>query len=73
MVTCSKCQRRKAVEGAWKPNRGPIGKLCASCFDAEADKASVQYTLVNVTGKSWSQLSASITTTALTSWRLRKT
>jgi len=42
---------------AWKLvvlNRWPIGKLCASCFDVEADKAKVRYTFINVTATSWS-------------------
>ena len=34
-------------------NRWPIGKLCASCFDVEAEKAKVRYSFVNVTGSSW--------------------
>ena len=63
MQHCSKCQRRKAVnyhvepEEAWKLvvlNRWPAGKLYASCFDVEAEKAKVRYSLVNVTGTSWS-------------------
>ena len=39
---------------AWKIvvlNRWPLGKLCASCFDVEAEKARVRYTFVNVTAK----------------------
>jgi hypothetical protein len=60
MQYCSKCQRRKVVdyhvepEEAWKLvvlNRWPIGKLCASCFDAEAEKAKVRYSFVNVTAQ----------------------
>jgi len=35
-------------------NRWPIGKLCASCFDAEAERAKVRYSFVNVTATSWS-------------------
>ena len=35
-------------------NRWPIGKLCASCFDVEAEKAKVRYSFVNVTAASWS-------------------
>jgi hypothetical protein len=59
MQHCSKFQRRKVVSyhveppEAWKLvvlNRWPLGSLCASCFDVEAEKARVQYTLVNVTG-----------------------
>jgi len=46
---CSKCQQRKVIDyhvesaEAWKMvvlNRWPIGKLCASCFDVEAEKAN---------------------------------
>jgi hypothetical protein len=61
---CSKCQRRKTVDyhvepaEAWKVvalNRWPVGKLCASCFDAEAERARVRYTFVNVTAQSWNE------------------
>jgi hypothetical protein len=47
---CQKCKRRKVVdchvepEDAWKMvvlNRWPVAKLCASCFDVEAEKAKV--------------------------------
>ena len=52
--------RRKVVDyvepaEAWKIvilNRWPGGKLCASCFDLEAEKAMVHYTFVNVTAPS---------------------
>ena len=33
----------------------PIGKLCASCFDAEAERAGVRYGFVNVTAESWNE------------------
>jgi hypothetical protein len=36
-------------------NRWPVGKLCAACFDAEAEKAKVRYTFVAVTAQSWSE------------------
>ena len=61
---CSKCQRRKVIayhvepEEAWKMvvlNRWPIGKLCASCFDVEAEKAKVRYSFVNVNAQSWNE------------------
>ena len=60
---CSKCHRRKVIdyfvepEEAWRQvvlNRWPVGRVCASCFDVEADRAKVRYTLINVTGTSWS-------------------
>jgi hypothetical protein len=60
---CSKCHRRKVIdyhvepEEAWRLvvlNRWPVGRVCASCFDVEADRAKVRYALVNVTGTSWS-------------------
>jgi hypothetical protein len=35
-------------------NRWPRGKLCASCFDVEAEKAKVRFSFVNVTAISWS-------------------
>jgi hypothetical protein len=40
--------------GSWWCSTGGIGKLCASCFDVEAEKANVRYSLVNVSGTSWS-------------------
>jgi len=36
-------------------NRWPIGKLCASCFDAEAVRAKIKYTFVNMTAQSWNE------------------
>jgi len=63
MQYCAKCNRRKCVDfhveppEVWKVvvlNRWPIGKLCSSCFDVEAEKAKVRYTFVNVTATSWS-------------------
>jgi hypothetical protein len=35
-------------------NRWPRGKLCASCFDVEDEKAKVRFSFVNVTAISWS-------------------
>ena len=64
MATCSKCERRKVVdfhvepEEAWKLvvlNRWPVGKLCASCFDTEAEKTKVRYSFVHVTAQSWNE------------------
>jgi hypothetical protein len=64
MQHCSKCQRRKVIDfhvdppEAWKLvvlNRWPVGKLCAACFDAEAERAKVRYTFVSVTTQSWSE------------------
>jgi hypothetical protein len=61
---CSKCQRRKVIdyhvepEDAWKVvvlNRWPMGRLCASCFDGEAERAKVRYSFVNVTAQSWNE------------------
>ena len=36
-------------------NRWPIGKLCASCFDVEAEKAKVHFSFVDVTAQSWNE------------------
>jgi hypothetical protein len=32
-----------------------LGKLCASCFDVEAEKAKVRYSFVNVSAQSWNE------------------
>jgi hypothetical protein len=59
--SCQKCARRNVVtftvepEEAWRTvvlNRWRI--LCPSCFDAEAEKASVKYTFTNLEAMSWS-------------------
>lgn len=59
--TCQKCARRHVVsfrvepEEAWKVvvlNRWRV--LCALCFDAEAEKAGVRYSFVDLEGQSWS-------------------
>jgi hypothetical protein len=45
-------------EEAWKIvvlNRWPVGKLCASCFDVEAEKARVRYSFANVSAQSWNE------------------
>jgi hypothetical protein len=64
MQFCSRCQRRMVVsyhvepEEAWRTvvlNRWPVGKLCAQCFDAEAQRANVAYSFVGVTAQSWSE------------------
>jgi hypothetical protein len=44
-------------EDAWREvvlNRYPPGKLCAECFDLMAEQARVRYSLVDITGTSWS-------------------
>ena len=62
METCQKCQRRKVIayrvdpEAAWKTvvlNRWRV--LCASCFDVEAEKASVAYSFIDLEGQSWNE------------------
>ena len=66
METCSKCSRLKVVayrvdpEGAWKTvvlNRWRV--LCASCFDVEAEKASVKYAFTDLEAQSWSEQAGS--------------
>jgi len=58
---CDKCRRNNPVdfsvepEEAWRAvvlNRWK--RLCPSCFDAEAEKAAVRYSFVNLHGMSWS-------------------
>ena len=36
-------------------NLWPVGKLCASRFDVEAEKAKVRYSFVNVSAQSWNE------------------
>ena len=58
---CQKCGRRNIVtyrvepEAAFKTvvlNRWR--EICPSCFDVEAEKAGVKYTLVQLEAESWS-------------------
>jgi hypothetical protein len=60
-TACSKCGRRNPIsyrvepEEAWRTvvlNRWRI--VCPSCFDAEAEKAGVLYSFVDLDGMSWS-------------------
>jgi hypothetical protein len=62
METCQKCQRRKVIsyrvepEEAWKTvvlNRWRV--LCASCFDAEAERAGVRYAFMDIEAQPWSE------------------
>ena len=46
--------RRLMVSGCRQSSAQRWARLCASCFDVEAEKANVRYSLVNVTGTSWS-------------------
>jgi hypothetical protein len=60
--TCAKCKRRNIVTFNVEPKEAfvkvTLGRwktgLCPSCFDAEAEKAGVRYTLVGLDGQSWS-------------------
>jgi hypothetical protein len=65
MVTpiCDKCRRRNIVsfkvepEEAWRAvvlNRWK--SICASCFDAEAERAGVRYHFAGVQATSWSDM-----------------
>jgi hypothetical protein len=59
--TCDKCKNTSPIsftvtpEGAWKTvvlNRWR--KLCPGCFDVEAEKAGLRYSLADLEGESWS-------------------
>lgn len=59
---CSKCARHNPIsyrvepEEAWKlVVLGRWRILCASCFDAEAEKLGVRYSFAELEGQSWSE------------------
>ncbi len=60
--TCAKCQRRNIVTFRVEPEEAlvkvTLGRwktgVCPSCFDAEAEKAGIKYTLTDLDGQSWS-------------------
>ena len=59
---CAKCKRRNVITFHVEPEeafvRVTLGRwktgICPSCFDAEAEKAKVQYEFVSVEAVSWS-------------------
>jgi hypothetical protein len=62
METCQKCQRRKVIAYRVEPEEAfrtvvlnRWRTICASCFDAEAEKAKVAYRYIDLEGQPWSE------------------
>lgn len=64
MQICDRCGRRKIVSFAVTPasawervvrDRWPYGRLCAGCFDAEAEVAQIHYFFRSISAASWSE------------------
>ncbi len=60
--TCPKCGRRSIITFRVEPEQAFAAvtlnrwrtNICPSCFDQEAEKAGIKYTLVGLDGELWS-------------------